>query len=44
MARFSSRPPANASGAPASGLSLQSLPIEIDDGQIYASLPGADED
>jgi nitrite reductase/ring-hydroxylating ferredoxin subunit len=27
---------------PCVGLSLQSLPIEIDKGQIYARLPGAD--
>ena len=29
---------------PCVGLSLQSLPIEIDDGQIYARLPGASDD
>lgn len=29
---------------PCVGLSLQSLPIEIDDGQIYARLPGAADD
>lgn len=29
---------------PCVGLSLQSLPIEIDDGQIYARLPGATDD
>ncbi len=29
---------------PCVGLSLQSLPIEIDDGQIYARLPGASAD
>lgn len=28
---------------PCVGLSLQSLPIEIADGQIYAKLPGADD-
>jgi hypothetical protein len=28
---------------PCFGLSLQSLPIEIADGQIYAKLPGADD-
>jgi nitrite reductase/ring-hydroxylating ferredoxin subunit len=29
---------------PCVGLSLQSLPLEIDDGQIYARLPGASDD
>ena len=29
---------------PCVGLSLQSLPIEIDDGRIYARLPGASDD
>ena len=29
---------------PCVGLSLQSLPIEIDGGQIYARLPGASDD
>jgi len=29
---------------PCVGLSLQSLPIEIDEGQIYARLPGASAD
>jgi len=29
---------------PCVGLSLQSMPIEIDDGQIYARLPGASDD
>jgi nitrite reductase/ring-hydroxylating ferredoxin subunit len=29
---------------PCVGLSLQSLPIEIDEGQIYARLPGASDD
>ena len=29
---------------PCVGLSLQSLPIEIGDGQIYARLPGASDD
>jgi nitrite reductase/ring-hydroxylating ferredoxin subunit len=29
---------------PCVGLSLQSLPIAIDDGQIYARLPGASDD
>jgi len=29
---------------PCVGLLLQSLPIEIDDGQIYARLPGASND
>jgi nitrite reductase/ring-hydroxylating ferredoxin subunit len=29
---------------PCVGLSLQHLPIEIDDGQIYARLPGASDD
>jgi len=29
---------------PCVGLSLQSLPIEIDDGQIYAHLPGVSDD
>jgi len=29
---------------PCVGLSLQSMPIEIDGGQIYARLPGASED
>ena len=28
---------------PCVGLSLQTLPIEISDGQIYAKLPGADD-
>jgi nitrite reductase/ring-hydroxylating ferredoxin subunit len=29
---------------PCVGLSLQRMPIEIDDGQIYARLPGASDD
>jgi nitrite reductase/ring-hydroxylating ferredoxin subunit len=29
---------------PCAGLSLQSMPIVIDDGQIYARLPGASDD
>ena len=29
---------------PCVGLSLQSLPIDFDDGQIYARLPGASDD
>ena len=29
---------------PCFGLSLQSMPIEIDDGQIFARLPGAADD
>ena len=29
---------------PCVGLSLQSMPIEIDDGKIYARLPGAADD
>lgn len=28
---------------PCLGLSLQSVPVEIEDGRIYARLPGADE-
>jgi len=28
---------------PCVGLSLQSVPVEIEDGRIYARLPGADE-